>query len=67
VRRLKIWPRLGCQDILKVGSEIAPRVALKIVVELYCVFGFWVSLSVFRTRARRDSHIPGAMRVLTIK
>ena len=37
---MKIRTRLGCHDILKVGSEVATRVALKIVVELYRVFGF---------------------------
>ena len=40
VSHLKTRPRFGCYNILKVGSEVATRVAFKIVVELYSVFGF---------------------------
>lgn len=62
VRHLKIRTSFGCHDVLKARCEVATRVALKVVVELYRVIGFCVTLSTFRAVARRDCHVPGAMR-----
>jgi len=51
---LKIVARL-VHDIMEEGHEVATRVALQEVVELYVGVAFWAALSAFGTQTRRES------------